>query len=70
AGAGTPYPPHWVYTVYGDFDISGTVDMLDLATFADYWLVDDCEAITDADYDDNCNVNFYEFALLAEHWMQ
>ncbi len=70
AGAGTPYPPHWYYTVYGDFDISGIVDIDDLATFGDYWLVDDCEAIADADYDANCEVNFYEFALLAENWMQ
>ena len=71
AGAGTPYPPHWYYTVYGDFDRNGIVNMDDLATFVDYyWLVDDCDAIADADYDYDCEVNFYEFAVLAENWMQ
>jgi len=70
AGAGTPYPPHWYYTVYGDFDRSGIVDMNDLATFTGYWLVDDCNAIADADYYPDCIVNFREFGLMAESWMQ
>ncbi|MBN2018661.1 MAG: hypothetical protein JW749_00370 [Sedimentisphaerales bacterium] len=66
AGAGTPYPPHWYYTVYGDFDIDETVNMDDLDTFADYWLTDADEA--DFDYDGI--VNLYEFSHLAENWMQ
>jgi pectate lyase len=70
AGAGTPYPPHWFYTVYGDFDRNGQVNIHDLDTFADYWLSTDCNAIADADYDSNCNVNFYEFSLFAENWME
>jgi pectate lyase len=70
AGAGTPYPPHWFYTVYGDFDKDGKVGMDDVATFVDYWLNTNCSAISDADYDNNCNVNFYEFSLMAESWMQ
>lgn len=70
AGAGTPYPPHWYYTVYGDFDRDGAVEMDDLETFADCWLVDDCNEIADADYDYDCEVNFYEFALMAGNWMQ
>jgi pectate lyase len=65
AGAGTPYPPHWYSTVYGDFDISGKVDMDDLGTFGEYWLTGDLEA----DYDADGIVDFYEFALLAENWM-
>ncbi len=70
AGAGTPYPPHWYYTVYGDFDRSGKVDRKDLSTFAHYWLVTDCNAITDADYYPDCIVNFREFALMAENWLK
>lgn len=66
AGAGNPYPPHWLYTVYGDFDINGVVDGNDLETFVDYWL--DTTDIDDADYDGDGNVNFYEFALMAENW--
>jgi len=68
AGAGNPYPPHWLTTVYGDFDINGVVDENDLETFVDYWL--DTTDIDDADYDGDGNVNFYEFALLAENWLQ
>jgi pectate lyase len=68
AGAGTPYPPHWYYTVYGDFDKDGVVETDDLKTFADYWL--DTTDIDDADRDGDGNVNFYEFALLAQNWLE
>jgi pectate lyase len=71
AGAGTPYPPHWYYTVYGDFDRNGVVDMEDFRQFVEeYWLVDDCEQTADADYDGDCTVDFYEFALLAQNWLK
>lgn len=66
AGAGTPYPPHWLFTVYGDFDRDGTVDIYDFKTFADCWLTDD----TEADYNSDGLVNFYEYALLAKNWKQ
>jgi pectate lyase len=68
AGAGTPYPPHWHSTVYGDFDISGIVDMNDLATFADYWL--GTGDIAEADYYADGIVNFREFAELAKNWLK
>lgn len=66
AGAGTPYPPHWLFTVYGDFDRDGKVEIDDLKTFASYWLTDD----SDADYDGDGIVDFYEFSLMAGNWMQ
>ena len=66
AGAGTPYPPHWFGHPYGDFTRNYTVDMDDLGEFGVYWLTD----AADADYDGDGIVNFYEFALLAENWMQ
>ncbi len=68
AGAGTPYPP--LYNVYGDFDHDGTVEMDDFATFTNYWLVTDCNAITEADYYPDCIVNFREFAKMAESWLK
>jgi hypothetical protein len=67
AGAGTPYPPHWLYTVYGDFDIDGDVDSVDFETFIDYWM--DSEDIADADYYANGRVDLAEFALFAENWL-
>jgi pectate lyase len=68
AGAENPYPPHWYSTIYGDFDTNGVVDGNDLKTFVDYWL--DTNNINDADYDGDGNVNFYEFALLAQNWLK
>jgi len=71
AGAGTPYPPHWYYTVYGDFNHNYVVDTNDLKLFADdYWLVNDPNHIADGDYNGDGKVNFYEFSLLAEDWLQ
>jgi pectate lyase len=71
AGAENPYPPHWLFGPYGDFDRNGIVDMKDLEQFVDsYWLNEDIEQIADADYDGDGNVNFYEFALLAQNWLE
>jgi pectate lyase len=64
------YPPHWYFGYYGDFDRSGVVTFSDLSQFSQYWLVTDCNAIVDADYDGNCNVNFYEYALLSGNWLK
>ena len=61
--------PHWVFTYYGDFDRNGIVDLNDLAKFADYWLVPDCNQLWNADYNGDCKVNFYEFSLLAKNWL-
>jgi pectate lyase len=61
-------PPHWFFGPYGDFDYSGIVDLNDLVRFAGYWLGSDCNAIANADYNGDCNVNFYEFALLGNNW--
>ena len=71
AGAENPYPPHWLFGPYGDFDRNDIVDMYDLKQFVEeYWLVDDCEQTADADYDGDCTVDFYEFALLAQNWLK
>ncbi|MGB8226783.1 MAG: CBM35 domain-containing protein [Sedimentisphaerales bacterium] len=62
-------PPHWFYGPYGDFDRSGFVGMNDFSQFVGYWLVNDCNQLSDADYNGDCIVNFYEFALFAENWL-
>jgi len=72
AGAdGNDFFPHWLFGPYGDFDRSGIVDVNDLKQFAeDYWLVEDEEQIANADYNGDGIVNFYEFSLLAENWLE
>ena len=56
--------------LYGDFTGNGIVEMNDLPDFLDFWLVDDCNETTGVDLDGNCIVNFYEFSVLAENWLQ
>ncbi len=64
------YPPHWYLGYYGDFDKSGFVDMFDFAQFGQYWPpVSDCNQLWDADFDGDCDVDFDEFALMAENWL-
>lgn len=63
------YPPHWLSRMYGDFDKSGFVDMLDFAQFAQYWPVTDCAQLWNADYNGDCKVDFYELGLLAQNWL-
>ncbi len=62
------YPPHWVLSVYGDFDLNDIVDENDLIVFADYWL--ETTNIDDADYYDDGIVNGREFALFAGNWLE
>ncbi len=61
------YPPHWYFTLYGDFDRNDIVDVNDLSQFVEYWL--DTTEITDADYNEDGIVNAYEYALFADNWL-
>jgi hypothetical protein len=58
-----------VLNSYGDFTGEGIVDMNDLSIFRTYWLADDCDATADVDTDEDCLVNFYEYAFLARNWL-
>ncbi|HDS85463.1 MAG TPA: carbohydrate-binding protein [Phycisphaerales bacterium] len=60
------YPPHWLFGLYGDFDLNGLVDEADLLTLVWYWLTED--DIFDADYNDDGVINYIEFALFADNW--
>ncbi|MGD1042835.1 MAG: polysaccharide deacetylase family protein [Sedimentisphaerales bacterium] len=56
--------------IYGDFTGNGVVDLNDLSGFLKFWLVNDCNGIVGLDVDEDCVVNFDEFAVLAENWRQ
>jgi pectate lyase len=68
AGAGgVDFFPHWLFGLYGDFDLNGSVDAADLSQFVDYWLRNE---IADADYNQDGVVNSFEFATFASNWLQ
>jgi len=56
--------------LYGDFIGNGIVEMNDLPDFVALWLVDDCNETAGVDLDEDCIVNFYEFSVLADNWLQ
>ncbi len=60
-------PPHWYFGQYGDFDMSGFVDIVDFASFATYWL--GTENIENADYDESGRVDLGEFAMFSGNYM-
>ena len=53
--------------MYGDFTGNGIVEINDLPDFLDFWLLNDCDATAGVDLDEDCIVNFYEFAVLAKN---
>jgi peptidoglycan-N-acetylglucosamine deacetylase len=57
-------------SIYGDFTNNGVVDLNDLPVFFHYWLASDCNETIGVDVDEDCIVNFYEFAVLGENWRQ
>ena len=60
-------PPHWFFGYYGDFDISGQVDIVDLSSFVSYWLA--TEDIENADFDESGIVDLGEYALFAQNYL-
>jgi hypothetical protein len=55
---------------YGDFTGNDIVDINDLSVFLNLWLVNDCNETASVDLNGDCIVNFYEFAVLTENWLQ
>ena len=56
--------------IYGDFTGNGVVEMNDLSVFFKFWPVNDCNKTVGVDVDEDCIVNFNEFAVLGENWRQ
>ena len=56
--------------VYGDITGDGIVDFEDLPGFYESWLQDDCGAIAELDLNSDCTINFYEFSVLAQNWLE
>jgi len=55
-------------TLTGDSDLDGCVDMVDLAEQTNRWLQIDVN--NDCDYNDDCDVDFADFAILAANWLK
>jgi hypothetical protein len=55
---------------YGDFISNGVVELNDLSPFFKFWVVNDCNGTVGVDLDEDCLVNFSEFAVLAGNWRQ
>jgi oligosaccharide reducing-end xylanase len=56
-------------SIYGDFICNGIVELNDISAFCGFWPVNDCNATVGVDLDEDCIVNFHEFAVLAENWL-
>jgi len=57
----------------GDFDMDGDVDWVNLATFVDNWLRDDCggpDWCAGTDLDLSTEVDFFDFADFAYYWLE
>ncbi|MEJ5259541.1 MAG: carbohydrate-binding protein [Anaerohalosphaeraceae bacterium] len=61
------YPPHWMFGMYGDFDLNGWVDYNDFAVFAGLWKA--VSGIENADYYPNGIVDLEELALFVSNWL-
>jgi pectate lyase len=61
------FPPHWMFGMYGDFDLNGFVDISDFSTLAGYWLK--TEGIEDADYFPDGIIDVDELALFVTNWL-
>jgi len=61
------YPPHWLFGMYGDFDLNGWVDYNDFAVFAEFWKA--VSGIENADYYPNGVVDMEELVLFAGNWL-
>jgi arabinogalactan endo-1,4-beta-galactosidase len=56
--------------IYGDITGNGIVDFEDLHDFFELWLKNDCAATAGLDLDGDCVITFYEFAALAQNWLE
>jgi arabinogalactan endo-1,4-beta-galactosidase len=52
--------------IYGDMTGDGIVNFEDLPGFFEFWLEDNAEL----DLDDNSVINFHEFSVLAQNWLE
>jgi alpha-L-fucosidase len=56
--------------IYGDFATNGIVNIEDLPGFLNIWLEDDYNKPAGLDLNDDCIINFYEYAFFAQNWLK
>ncbi len=64
------YLSPWWSGLYGDFTGNDIVDMNDLPEFVESWLQDGCIETAELDLNGDCIINFYEFSVLAQNWLE
>ena len=52
-----------------DFDRDGDVDNDDLDLFTEQWLQNNCDEVPRRNLDDDCDVDFGDYAIFADYWM-
>lgn len=55
--------------IYGDTNDDGVVGLEDLAGFVANWVDTDCDQAAELDLNDDCIINFYEFASPGLNWL-
>lgn len=65
-----PYLSPWFKGFYGDITGNKMVDINDLSDFLGTWLEDDCTESAELDSNGDCTINFHEFTMLAENWLE
>jgi rhamnogalacturonan endolyase len=55
---------------YGDFTGDGSVNIDDLPKFCEIWLENDCNQISGLDLNGDCIIDFCEFSILAQNWLE
>ena len=54
----------------GDIVVDDFVDLEDVNEFAKYWLQTDCEQSIFIDLNGDCIIDFTDWSILIENWLQ
>jgi hypothetical protein len=67
---GGAYLRPWYGLPIGDTTIDGNVNTDDFTGFAETWLASDCAMSLELDLNGDCDLNYQDFAIFADHWLE